>query len=223
MTAPNPSSWAASRAGSRSVGAPGAYPGIPVPNHRTAQPPPRALPVRASTARRGARGSPSCALPAPSTSRHRHRARPRWLPHFARAGRGEHQEPKHELRRFPRPCATPYHRDTLGRFLARERGDMPPLHSVARHRRVDHDACRIVRAVTLGLAPPPTSRSRDALLDTARRFALVDPDGLEDGHDVARRGLVGHRERAEARVFCGQPRRLHEPKPRTTQRDQQCY
>ena len=45
-------------------------------------------------------------------------------------------------------------RDTLGHVLIRERGHMPPPHPVARQRRIDRDARRIVGAMALGHGPP---------------------------------------------------------------------
>ena len=99
-----------------------------------------------------------------------------------------------------RGCAVAYLHDTLGHVLVRERGHMAALHPVARQRRVDHGACRIVGAVALGDGPP--ADRRDALLDAARGLALHVPDGLQYRLDVAGRDLR-HRQRAEARIGAG--------------------
>ena len=122
------------------------------------------------------------------------------LAHLARAGRREHQELEREFRRLAHSCIVLHLRDTLSHILVRERGHMPPLHPVARQRRVNHDARWIVGAVALGHRPP--ADRRDALLDATRRLTLLVPNGLEDGHDLARRDL-GHWQRAETRIGVG--------------------
>ena len=112
----------------------------------------------------------------------------------AERGRGEHQELERELRRFARPCAAAHLRDTLGHVLVRERGHMP-----AASRPLRGSAASIATpagsSVRWPWATAPPADRRDALLHAPRRLALLVPDGLDDGHDVARRDL-GHRQRA---------------------------